>query len=332
MTVALAVNGPYAAAGLLHGLFALENLGTGAIGGFAVFAALDPNGKVVYAETQDGGSTNLSIPSDWLKYEKAAAISSGPHRPEPLKQFLPALNGVGMVTGHRLPNRPFFKKRLNTSVLDRLQQGDSPEQAIRTVLSQAPEADAGLMAIDIHGRIAWANSDRVNRRNDLMTGDITRDNHRVAIMMNSIHCAPPLHSTLPQIIADLAIDKANSSRSKHPTQNKADTQKHHAYSLPLSSCPIHQAMEDKVLVDSQHLNLIAIESADPNIHQANGRWTVIQHGTPVIDSQGIVLGFALHDVIANVAKGQLQPLQLSAELKAPHTYAPNQQLIYGDFS
>lgn len=333
MTVALTVSGPYAVAGLLHGLAALESLGTGAIGGFAVLAAMAPNGTVVYAETQTGGSSELYIQSSWLTYDRAALISSGPHRPEPLHQFLPAADGIGLVTGHRLPNRPFQNTRLNIAALNLLKDGHSPEAAISQILSQAPEADAGLMAIDAQGKIAWGNSARVKRRADLFTYDSSHGAHQLALMMNSIYCAPHLYTTLPEIISDIALGHA-----RHLSANRTVPlfeQKLSAYSLPLTESPIQPADRDQVVINTDNAQIVKIYSSDPNINHANGRWAVIQHGTPVVNLRGQSLGVALHDVVANVFALTMtlsEPLTrvTTSTFDSAHTFVQPQELfIFG---
>lgn len=327
MTVALAACGPYAVAGLLHGLAALETLGAGAIGGFAVLAAMTPDGQVVYAETQTQGSQALDIDPDWLAFQRAALISSGPHRPEPLRQFLPAADGVGLVTGHRLPNRPFQNSRLNLQVLDYLQQGLSPQAAITRVLSQAPEADAGLMAIDAQGRLAWANSARVRRRADLMTAERHQGAWHAALMMNSIFCLPPLHQQLAQIILDIVFTQAACAEQgvAHPWALPASAAPNvQAQRLPIPPCRIQPSAKDRVVVDTTQGQIALIESADPNIIQADGRWTIIQHGTPVVDQQNQPLGAALHDVISTVSG-----LHVQADSPLAGTHHFSDDLIFG---
>src|SRR5690606_34142915 len=162
------------------------------------------DGQLRYAETRNGGSDALYFPPDWLSCERAALISSGPNRPEPLQQFLPGLAGIGLVTGHRLPNRPWGESRLNLAVLEGLQGGLEPLAAIDAVLAAYPECDAGLMAIDAKGDIAYANSARVQRRKDIHSASLTVGGLTLSVMMNSIHF-PPSVGRPAELICELAV-------------------------------------------------------------------------------------------------------------------------------
>ena len=90
MTIGVAASGERAAWAVRDAVLGAELLGRGAIGGFAVLAVVDAGGALHYRETQRGGITALDLPPDWQSARLAAAISSGPDRPEPLVQFLPA--------------------------------------------------------------------------------------------------------------------------------------------------------------------------------------------------------------------------------------------------
>ncbi|MCD0502879.1 DUF6963 family protein, partial [Bordetella petrii] len=142
MTIGIAASGPRAGAAVRAALLGAELLGRGAIGGFAVYAVLDQDGVLHHCQTQRGGVGQLDMPSAWLDARVAAAISSGPDRPEPLAQFLPGANGVGLVTGHRLPNRAGRDGvPLNQAVLARLARGQEPRQAVDAVMTANPEVD-----------------------------------------------------------------------------------------------------------------------------------------------------------------------------------------------
>src|SRR5690606_102359 len=82
MTIGIAASGTNAGESVLAAVRAAELLGRGAIGGFAVFSVMLDDGKVHHCTTQTGGVTQLTIPDEWLLATRAAAISSGPHRPE----------------------------------------------------------------------------------------------------------------------------------------------------------------------------------------------------------------------------------------------------------
>src|SRR3546814_1977272 len=102
---------------------------------------LFPYTTLFRSDTQRGGTATLvgakgTPPPAFASARLVALISSGPDRPEPLMQFTPADAAVGMVTGHRLPNTPGVDGRpLNLAVLARLQQGETPRQAVEAVLA-----------------------------------------------------------------------------------------------------------------------------------------------------------------------------------------------------
>ena len=194
MTVGVAAFGAGASAAVLAGLAAVEAVGVGDIGGFAVFAAIAADGHAIGAETQRGGLAALrrdlerrGLVARANAATVAALISSGPDRPEPLAQFLPA-SGAGLVTGHRLPNTPGIDGvALNAAVLRRLEAGEAPSDAVAAVLAANPEVDAGLIAV-IPGRLAFADSRRVARRNDRGEArlDVRDGAAGVAVLHNSI--------------------------------------------------------------------------------------------------------------------------------------------------
>ena len=194
MTVGAAAFGADAGAAVLAALGAVEAVGAGDIGGFAVFAGIGADGELLRAETQRGGLAALrrdlesrGLTARGQAATVAALISSGPDRPEPLDQFLPG-SGAGLVTGHRLPNTPGGDGvPLNAAVLRRLEAGVTPSDAVTALLAGNPETDAGLIAV-VAGRVACADSRRVGRRND--RGDacleIRGGAAGVAILHNSI--------------------------------------------------------------------------------------------------------------------------------------------------
>src|ERR1700686_2557427 len=111
MTIGIAARGPNAGLAVYRSLRAAERVGTGSIGGFATFAAITADGKLLRHETQRGGTSTLFIegestgtepPPEVAAATSAAVISSGPDRPEPEK-LLSADPLAGLVTGHRMP-------------------------------------------------------------------------------------------------------------------------------------------------------------------------------------------------------------------------------------
>jgi hypothetical protein len=149
-------------------LQAVERVGRGAIGGFASFVAITADGELLRSETQRGGTATLFTageticalpPPVFAEAPWAAVMSSGPDRPEPLSQFTPGQAGVGLVSGHRLPNMPGAEGLpINRAVLDRMAHGQPAPDAAHAVLAANPEADAGIIALDHAGRIYAGNT------------------------------------------------------------------------------------------------------------------------------------------------------------------------------
>ncbi|MGF1529266.1 MAG: hypothetical protein ACFCBW_21165 [Candidatus Competibacterales bacterium] len=176
MTIGIAVSGPRAGLAVYRALQAVERIGRGAIGGFVSFAALDQRGQLLRAETQRGGTTTLFTDGEFTGVDppeiiagapRAVLMSSGPDRPDPLSQFTPGLAGVGLVTGHRLPNMTGAAGvALNQALLARLAAGESSAHAVAAELAANPKLDAGLVAIDAHGRIALGDTALVQNRDD----------------------------------------------------------------------------------------------------------------------------------------------------------------------
>lgn len=171
MTIGIAVAGPMAGLAAFRALRAVETVGRGAISGFATFAAISEGGTVLRAQTQRGGALALwdgaEPPEPIARAERVGLMSSGPDRPEPLCAFVGADPDGGIVTGHRLPIMPGADGVVPiVSALERLAMGAHPQDATKDALAADPDADAGLIALDLHGRIAIAETPAVARRDD----------------------------------------------------------------------------------------------------------------------------------------------------------------------
>ena len=210
MTIGIAAHGPNAGLAVLRALAAVEAVGRGAIGGFVSLVALTADGKVMRAATQKGGSGALLRNGAGVRDEigtatTAGLMSSGPDRPEPLSQFTPADAGVGLVTGHRMPNTIGVNGiNLNDEVLALMQNGLGPEEAVGRVVAANPEVDAGIIALAPDGRLHAANTPHVARRGD--AGEAVRgsreDGAVVAVLHNAIHP----HRPLALLAAEVAMD------------------------------------------------------------------------------------------------------------------------------
>jgi hypothetical protein len=211
MTIGIAAYGPNAGLAVLRALAAVETVGRGAIGGFVSFAALASSGEVIRAETQDGGTGGLFpgglafAPAALLEAPVAGLMSSGPDRPEPLQQFTPVLSGVGLVTGHRMPNTIGANGvSLNEEVLALMKRGLSPEEAVKRVVAANPQVDAGIIALSADGHIFAADTAHVRRRRD--TGEALSGSREasaiVAVLHNAIHPFRPLASLASEVALD----------------------------------------------------------------------------------------------------------------------------------
>ncbi|MFO1350265.1 MAG: hypothetical protein U1F68_06125 [Gammaproteobacteria bacterium] len=206
MTIGIVAYGPNAGLAVFQALRAAERVAWGAIGGFASFAAISTTGGLLRAQTQRGGTTTLFVDGDRVGVDPppllaeariAAVMASGPDRPEPLSQFVPGDPAVGLVSGHRLPNTAGREGMIiNLDVLERMRRGASPRAAVDAVLDANPQADAGLIAVDLQGNVYARNSWRVIQRPDLGWAGRERDHPKaaVAVLHNAIQ---PAHALAP---------------------------------------------------------------------------------------------------------------------------------------
>jgi hypothetical protein len=211
MTIGIAAHGPNAGLAVYLSLRASERVGTGSIGGFATFAAITADGRLLRHETQRGGTSTLFIegeitgidpPPEVAAATNAAVISSGPDRPEP-EQFLCADPLAGLVTGHRMPIATGVDGiAVNQHVLDLMKAGQPAQIAVDTVLDRNPEVDAGLIAVDRLGQIYGRNSARVLRRPDLAEARASREGASVVVFYNAIR---PL-TALAGLVTEVALD------------------------------------------------------------------------------------------------------------------------------
>lgn len=258
MTIGIAASGPRAGLAIFRALGAVERIARGAIGGFVSFAAITADGRLVRFETQRGGTTTLFVdgertgvdPPSWVAQAPVAALmSSGPDRPEPLSQFVAGDAGAGLVTGHRLPNRSGSAGMpVNQQVLQYLVDGHAPQAAVNAVLDASPQADAGLIAVDLQGCLYARNSARVATRPDL--GGVRRetDDAVVEVLHNAIH---PV-AAVAHLAAELALD------IMQPRFNPDAWLAIHA------GIPVEAGKQAAVLVDAD-LQAVRVVTTDPDL-------------------------------------------------------------------
>lgn len=195
MTIGIAAAGPNAGLAVYLSLRAAERIGIGSIGGFATFAAITADGRLLRHATQRGGTSTLFLDGEATGVEPgpeiaaataAVVISSGPERPE-LEKLVSADPNTGLVTGHRMPiTVGAAGMPVNENVLKLMREGQSAREAIDTVVDDNPEIDAGLIAIDRRGGLHGRNTARVLRRPDLAEGRAARDGASVIVFYNAI--------------------------------------------------------------------------------------------------------------------------------------------------
>jgi hypothetical protein len=288
MTIGVAANGQNAGAAVRAAVLGAELLGRGAIGGFAVFAILDEHGRVRHRVTQRGGIEAVNLPESWLTAQYAAAISSGPDRPEPLEQFLPGLDNIGLVTGHRLPNTPGVNDiPLNQAVLARLATGEMPQEAVKAVLCEFPEADAGIIAMNASGQIGLGNSARVMRRSDCGRAERTSEGSGVALLHNSIFSQGSLAERLISLAWSCLTGEATNTRML----------------FLRDTVPVHRSTNDRVHVRGDG-TIAAVESANLRLQSAN-RWTTAIYLGSEVWQEGQLIGHAITELFTETSPGWL---------------------------
>jgi hypothetical protein len=292
MTIGIAAYGPEAGRAVLDGVLAAEVLGRGSIGGFIVLSVIDEQGLHRQVGRQNGGVTALGGLDTLAQARCAAAISSGPDRPEPLSQFLPGLDGVALVTGHRLPQRPGVSGRpLNASALDRIACGRSPDEAVRDELDGNRDADCGLIAVTPDGRIGFGNSERVQRRGDLIEASRIEQGRGFALLGNSIHFNATCDAR--KVIGDLIWSRLSGGTSG-------------CFLARLSGpVPVLRSHDDRIELDDEGI-VLRIARADPWWPATPSVTTVVYSRTPVWRG-GRRVGTCMTEVFACLDGGTASP-------------------------
>jgi len=306
MTIGILASGPQAGLAVFRALRAVEQVGQGAIGGFASFVALDGE-RLLRHETQRGGTSTLFTAGERTGGEPDAAtaaarlagvMSSGPDRPVPLSQFTPAATGIGIVTGHRLPNAGGRNGvPLNTAVLDLMGSGCSPKDAVDQVLESNPEADAGLIAGNLGGRLYSRNSSRVAERPDLghagrVVGDVA-----VEVLHNAIHPVMPLADLAAEIALDVMLRRFEPDGE---VTLRAGT-------------PVVLGEKNRVLVD-EDLVVLEVQSNDPRIIAGSWNCAAVYLGSCVVKS-GAEIGVTLSEPNIILEDGRLVTMSGQTEMR-----------------
>lgn len=272
MTIGIATRGARAGLAAFQALRAVEALGRGEIGGFAVFVWRDAQGGLHHACTQRGGTLGLALAEGWAEARHAAVISSGPDRPEPLAQFLPADGAVGLVTGHRLPNsRLPGGAALNAHALARMAAGRLDQQGLAMLLDSTPGLDAGLICLPLAGPCLIANAPRVRARGDVGAFLHDGDAMTCAILHNAIFSARLHGDGLAQVPGAMALEVMGGAPAPYRLARLPDR------------LPVRPMAAEAVILDAAGA-VVALHSADPAHGRARPHVTAIHDGTPVMQA------------------------------------------------
>ena len=206
MTIGIAASGPGAGRAILDALAGVEPALWGAIGGFVSAVAIGADGRVHRACIQRGGARALlarDVAAPLLDAPLAGLMSSGPDRPEPLAQFVPAEGGVGLVTGHRFPHEPGADGvPLGEAALALMRAGASAREAVERTVALNPGADAGLIALGLDGAPHPGDTALARTLPDAGSAVVGRGGAQVAVLLNAIHPAAGLAAFVAQCVAE----------------------------------------------------------------------------------------------------------------------------------
>jgi hypothetical protein len=308
MTIGIAARGPRAGLAVFKSLRAAENVGTGSIGGFATFAAITADGKLLRHQTQRGGSRTLFLrgeetgvdpPSDVADAIFAGVISSGPERPD-VEKLLIADASAGLVTGHRLPIAMGIDGLpLNQQTLDLLKQGRSAQAAVDEVMTRNPEADAGLIAVDVRGQVYGRNSVRVLRRPDLAEGRATATNGEASVVVFYNAIRP--YSALAGLVTAIAME----------TMIGVPAPDDHV--MVDVGIPVQLGPESAIYCGADG-RATHLTTADVAILNGRHLGAVISLGSPIY-SGGNLVGHAMLEVLSTVVNGTLT--EMSGQASVP---------------
>jgi len=299
VTIGIGAFGPKAGLAVHQALRAAERVGRGAIGGFASYAAITADGRLMRAETQRGGSstlftdgetTGVEPPEEVANAIAAGVISSGPDRPAPLTQFLPADGAAGLVTGHRLPNaKGAGGQPINEEILALLRSGRTAREAVDAVLDRNANSDTGIIAVDRSGQVYSRNAARVLRRPDL--GHARREHASPKAVVEVLHNAIRPYPAAAALAADVAL----ATMVGEPKEVGRVTVS--------AGCPVALGPEDAVVVDDD-LNATKIVTTDPLLVSGRQVCAAIYLHSKVVKG-GRVIGRTMFEPITTVVDSRI---------------------------
>ncbi|MET4349992.1 hypothetical protein [Bradyrhizobium sp. RT9a] len=299
MTIAIGAFGPNAGLAVFRALRASEKVATGAIGGFATFAAITDDGRPIFSVTQRGGAATAFIQGEttgvepWPEFagaKVAAVISSGPDRRGDLTKFIPIDPLVGLVTGHRSPSTVGCRgKAMNADALARMQTGIMAADVARAVVSENPEADCGLVCVDIAGHIGVANTERVLRRPDVAT--VLRRDDETGAAVGVLHNAIRPRGAVAELAASIAIETMTSGFASS------------GFVTIGARTPILAGQEDAVFCDTSG-KVLRVMTANPSLGTAGSRIEGVYLASAVWLGDRLV-GRTTFEPIATIEDGHL---------------------------
>ncbi len=296
MTIGIGAIGNNAGLAVWKALQSVELVTSGSIGGFATFVILDSEYKSKTFCTQRGGSQTLFTYGDSvMKYPPqevidapfAGVVSSGPDRQEPISALIPVADGVGLVTGHRIP-AAIGKNGIsvNWEVFQLMKEGIPADEAVKTIMQQNPKIDTGLIALDIRGNMGMMNSDRVNTRLDISSAHFEKGGAKIMVLNNEIYP----HTIVADIAANIGMEVMLADRKPDLVIKM------------YAGIKIQYDENERVIINDNNV-VQAIYTADTSVLKGKMITCVVPYlGNPVIKN-GKTIGVMMNEPVAVLDEG-----------------------------
>jgi hypothetical protein len=204
-----------------------------------------------------------------------------------------------LVTGHRLPNAVGTKGRaVNLEVLDRLLEGLPAEEAVKRVMAENPDADAGVIACDRNGFVSACNSRRVDMRPDI--GHHRREHRDTGTVVEVLHNAIFPIASLAAMATEVAMEvMVPHHRNIGNVRVKAGQ-------------PVRYGHVNRVVVDAAG-NVLCVETTDRSIVTGRHNCAAVYLGSEVA-CRGQLLGYTLVEPNVVVEDGCIVSLSGQADV------------------
>lgn len=308
-TIAIVAVGPNAGQAVFHALQQAEKISWGSIGGIAVMDVMLDDGTICsFQNNGRGGTTTLFVegeetgvppPPEIAAARIAAVISTGPRNPVDLgeqpcnQEYSTGKNGVGMVVGHRIPDsRGHDGHPVNARVMQLMDQGTSPAEALSLVLEANPNVDAGLIAVSADGTMAMQNTERVEQRTDYAhsRGEDRVTGAKIQTILNEIHP--------PQAVAQLVVNTALEVMGSH---QEPDLQILVQSGLKVEYGPFNLVEVDDELVVTRIVT-------DVENHLEGEVWAALPYISSAVMQNGQLIGYTINEPLARVQDGTIESL------------------------